>query len=255
MCLICGTAVKHASAWEGHLGSKAHRTNVIRQREEERLEREQSKIQALEESEENADQDEEEKAHIADPSVSSSKRKTSNHPVDEHAEKRRRVEEKTLPTDFFSDPSRAPALLSDDPDKDDSISETSRPQPQPDVAKVAIDLEYERFQRELTKTTDSLDMYNRATIVAEPVVAPTSMPGFPITDAQIKENEIAGPTEEEIRQKREQEDKELIMDRLLEEERAQEDADTRVLLLKNRVELLRKKRQEARDKKAMSNTS
>ena len=33
-CIACGTAVKHASAWEGHVGSKAHRTNAARLRQE-----------------------------------------------------------------------------------------------------------------------------------------------------------------------------------------------------------------------------
>ena len=33
-CAACGTAVKHASAWEGHVGSKAHRTNAARLRQE-----------------------------------------------------------------------------------------------------------------------------------------------------------------------------------------------------------------------------
>jgi zinc finger protein 830 len=61
--------------------------------------------------------------------------------------------------------------------------------------------------------------------------------------------------EEELRQKREQDERELIMDRLLEEERAQEDADTRVLILKNRVETLRKKRQEAKANKTKTKAS
>jgi len=27
-CVVCGTLIKHASAWEGHLGSKLHRKNA-----------------------------------------------------------------------------------------------------------------------------------------------------------------------------------------------------------------------------------
>jgi zinc finger protein 830 len=140
--------------------------------------------------------------------------------------------------------------MSDDSDEDDAAAESVRPQPQLDGPESAIDLEYEVFQRELTRTTDPLDLYDRATIIAEPIAAPTSIPGFPVANTERKEDDPAGPTDEDIRQKREQEEKELIMDRLLEEERAQEDADTRVLLLRNRVELLRKKRQEARVKKS-----
>ena len=248
-CSICGTTVKHASAWEGHLGSKAHRTNVVRQREEERLEKEKSRMQIFKEGEGDKETvDQEEEGH-------SSKRRTLDDGLaDEHPGKRRKVEKESLPTDFFSDPSHAPVLLSDDSDEDDSTIETSRPQPQPDVPKSAIDVEYELFQRELTKTTDSPDLYNRATIVVEPMAASTNIPGFPVQNPETKENDLAGPTEE-VFQKREQEEKELIMDRLLEEERAQEDADARVFLLKNKVELLRKKRQEARIKKSVSKQS
>ena len=51
-CIACGTAVKHASAWEGHIGSKAHRTNAARLREErareEERERESLKRKAME---------------------------------------------------------------------------------------------------------------------------------------------------------------------------------------------------------------
>jgi zinc finger protein 830 len=247
-CSICGTAVKHASAWEGHLGSKAHRTNVVRYREEERLERENSKMQIFKEpSEHEATADQEEEGH------SSSKRRTPDDVLaDEHAGKRRKVNKENLPTDFFSDPSHASVLLSDGSDEEDPAIETSQPQPSPEAPKNAIDLEYELFQRELSKTTDSPDLYNRATVFAEPVAASTNFQGFPAMDPKTKENELVGPTEEEIRQKRDQDERELIMDRLLEEERAQEDADTRVLLLKNKVELLRKKRQEARVKKSVS---
>lgn len=237
-CLICGTTVKHASAWEGHLGSKPHRVNVVREREEERLMREKSKTQASKEDV-NADQKEEEQPQTADSSFSSKRRLFDDSQVDEHAEKRRKLEKKNLPVDFFSDPSRAPVLSPDDSDEDDTTATMSGPQRQPDVPQSAIDLEYELFQRELTKTADSEDVYNRATIMADAVVASTT----PVTTMK---DEVAEPTEEEIRRKHEQEEKELIMDRLLEEERAQEDADTRVLLLKKRVELLRKRRQVAK---------
>jgi len=249
-CLICGTTVKHASAWEGHLGSKAHRTNVIRQRQEERLEREKSKMQIsneIEEGEETADHEEERFS-----SVSSKRRTPDDILVDGHAGKRRKVEKEGLPTDFFSDPSRAPVLSSDDSDEEDSTIKAPQP---PGVSKSAVDEEYELFQRELTKTADSSDLYHRATVVAKPVVASANIQGFPIINPETKEDELAGPTEREVRQKREQEEKELIMDRLLEEERAQEDADTRVLLLKNKVELLRKRRQEARVKNSVSKLS
>ena len=48
---------------------------------------------------------------------------------------------------------------------------------------------------------------------------------------------------EQERKRKEQEDRELIMDRLLEEERAQEEADSRVSALKGRLEMLRRQRE------------
>src|SRR5207302_1151730 len=44
-CVACGIVVKHASAWEGHLGSKIHRTNVARLKGEEQK-RETQRLQA-----------------------------------------------------------------------------------------------------------------------------------------------------------------------------------------------------------------
>ena len=243
-CSICGTTVKHATAWEGHLGSKAHRTNVLRQREEERLERERSKTQPSDVEAEDTEQE----GHTA---VSIKRKSSEDILVDEPSEKRRKVENQAMPTGFFSDPSRAPVLLSNLSDDDDSSTEVVQPQ----LPKTEIDLEYERFQMELTKPTDSLDVFNRATILAEPVAVSTDIPGFPAMNAETKEGKPIESTEEEIRRKRDQEERELIMDRLLEEERAQEDADTRVLLLKNKIDMLRKRRQEARVKKSISETA
>ena len=51
-CVACGTAVKHASAWEGHVGSKAHRTNAARLRQE------QARQAAAEEAEREREQQE-----------------------------------------------------------------------------------------------------------------------------------------------------------------------------------------------------
>ena len=51
-------------------------------------------------------------------------------------------------------------------------------------------------------------------------------------------------TEEEKRERLAREEREEIMDRLLEEERAQEEADSRVELLKHKVEALKRAREE-----------
>jgi zinc finger protein 830 len=57
-------------------------------------------------------------------------------------------------------------------------------------------------------------------------------------------------SEEELeRRRKERDERELIMDRMMEEERAQEDAYDRVALLKNRVQMLKQKRELAKAKK------
>ena len=240
-CSICTTLVKHASAWEGHLGSKAHRTNIIRLREEEKRQRGQTQRPAI--VQEATEVDEEQMT--VEP-VSTSKRKVSDEDTsDSHSDKRRKVE--TFPSDFFSDPSRAPVLLSEDEGSDvEGANASTEAQSSAGTQKTTVDLEYERFQRGLSSTVDPEERYNRATIVAEPMVVSSNASGFQdeaTVDISVEQKE------EELRQKRDQDERELIMDRLLEEERAQEDADTRVLILKNRVETFRKKRQEAKANK------
>jgi len=250
-CSICGTLVKHASAWEGHLGTKAHRTNVIRTREQEK---QQQKQEAMD-----IDLEDDEVAGSASGSAlqfePTAKRKSPSDSSGTPLEKKRKIEDqqskpKGFPDDFFSDPSRAPVLPSDDEDEEqDGNGAAGRIA---SGSQSTVDLEYERFQRELagSAATDPTETYQRATIAVEPVAAPTQIAGFPPTAGAEVVEEAVPLTEEEIRQRNQQEERELIMDRLMEEERAQEDADTRVLLLKNKVEALRKKREAAKAQKA-----
>lgn len=49
--------------------------------------------------------------------------------------------------------------------------------------------------------------------------------------------------EEALRRRKAEEERELIMDRLMDEERAQEEADARVTVLKSKLETLRKQRE------------
>lgn len=276
-CTVCSAPVKHASAWEGHLGSKAHRTNVIRMREEEERQRRQAALKEAEVDEgdgsEDADGDGEMDDGREESRMASGKRRASeDEDAGNPAEKKRKVEAGQsstsggFPQDFFSDPSRGPVLLPEDDDDDDEgdangAADASTSQmtatAAPGAPKNEVDLEYERFQRELLTTaaaassSDKQESFQRATVFAEPVAASADIAGFP--PANAPEPAEAAPqevTEEEARQKKEQEERELIMDRLLEEERAQEDADTKVQMLKNRIEALRKKREQAKAKKA-----
>jgi zinc finger protein 830 len=255
-CTVCGAVVKHASAWEGHLGSKLHRTNVVRMREEERRQRELQEQQARAHEEE--EEEEEETVERAPKADTAGKRKAAAGVSETPAEKKRKVEAqpKGFPQDFFSDPSRAPAsLLSPASDEEDEGEDAEAPPAAPlttSTSTTVVDLEYERFQRELlmSSTSDPTETYARATVAAEPVPASAEIAGFPPTEPEAAEPEPPKLTEDEIRRKREEDERELIMDRLLEEERAQEDADTRVLLLKTKLDNLRRKRELAKASKA-----
>ncbi|KAJ7883050.1 hypothetical protein B0H14DRAFT_3751671 [Mycena olivaceomarginata] len=199
-CVACGP-VKHASAWEGHLGSKLHRTTVARQR-----------IRQEEE---------------------------------EHARKRRKVDDASsaFPTDFFSDPSRAPLP----PQSDDEDDEPPPAQPIAAPA-TALDSEWERFQRDVVNAPDLREAYDNATIMVEPELASDTFEGFPPQqtekDAPVEPNKLDS---EALRRQKEQDERELIMDRLRDEEQAQEEADMKVMMMKNRLEALMRKRNAAKE--------
>lgn len=210
-CSICGTMVKFASAWEGHLGSKAHRLNVARVKEEERIraeaEEEEQRRQALKRK--NEEEEEED-------SDSTKKQKLGG----------------GFPADFFSNPSAAPVLNPSDDEEEE------RP-PQPPSA---IDLEYEQFQKSLLEAPDFRETYERATVVAEPELEPEVNEGFPERAEDVAEAQPAEMTEEEKRHQKEIEEKELIMDRFIEEERAQEEADMKVQMMKTKLEMFKRDR-------------
>ncbi|KZT29920.1 hypothetical protein NEOLEDRAFT_1039338, partial [Neolentinus lepideus HHB14362 ss-1] len=137
-CIACGSIVKYASAWDGHIGSKAHRTNVAKLREAERLKEE----QRLREEEERAsgkrkaEEDEDEES-----GTETKKRRLDEEGDDEMGspEPSTKPRKNGFPTDFFSDPSRAPVLDEDEEDNDDE-----RP---PAAPQTTIDPEWEAFQK------------------------------------------------------------------------------------------------------------
>ena len=266
-CIACGTAVKHASAWEGHIGSKAHRTNAARLREERAREaqraaeeQESLKRKAMEVDEEDDDEEDEDR----------------DTPMGDHDAKRRRTESEepnpastpsapasaasrrgALPADFFSDPSMAPPPAEDEEDDDQNEAEgAGAPAPAPGTQDV-LDLEWRKFQQSVINAPDYQETYERATVAADPVLSAEIPQGFPSgaegagaeqgEDGNEKEDEL---DEEAKRRRKEQEERELIMDRLLEEEQAQEEADARVSVLKSKLEALKRNREAARAAKA-----
>jgi len=242
-CTVCVIAIKNATAWAGHLGSKIHRTNVAQ------LKAKQA----------------ESEAKVA------GKRKEpepDSHSVSEEAtadgsanKKRRRPTE--FPADFFSDPNH-PVPDPDDEEIEDANGNPPPPTPPEKAAeKSVIDLEWEEFQRTVINApapivTDpkslleetKLEGWNRATVFAEAELAPEVPEGFPerTTDQSgtAPKEEARELTEEEKAQEKAQDERELIMDRLLAEEQAQEDADNRVAVLKARLDGIRKRKEAAK---------
>lgn len=212
-CTACGIGIKHASAWEGHLGSKAHRTSVARLRaDEQRMEESNQPERPLKrqtpDTEDSGD-------------ISSKKRK-----LGETAH--------VLPADFFSQPRDASPAEVESENEDAEVKPTAS-------TSADLELEYKRFQRELLTLPDPLEAYERATVVAEAQLIPEeSQEGFP---AEVATEAHPNAQKEEER-KKDEDERELILDRLLDEERAQEDADMRVDLMKKRLEAVKRKRQQ-----------
>lgn len=240
-CTACETVVKQASNWAGHVGSKAHRENVAKQRISQAAGQQEVTTTSIGkrkvgEEEPSDDQGVHSSSEPKKPKVTSEAASGSEHSG-------------TFPSDFFSDPARAPIRSvvgeSSDEDEDRPISTPSAAADNP------IDLEWRTFQQEmLTPAPTSVDQrheaFKRATVFAEPELLPENVAGLPSRELLGVDVAVADvPTNEELRKRKEVDEKELIMDRLLEEEQAQEEADAKVVLLKGRLEALKKRRNEA----------
>jgi zinc finger protein 830 len=250
-CSACGTTIKHAAAWEGHVGSKAHRVAVARLKEEEAR---------REEEERHA------RKRKATPEVSLADAGMDEDVVDDGpdppdgAPKKRRLESEErgaagFPGDFFSDPSRAiPSSTSDSEDEGESNTVNSATSGSINLPST-VDVEWEAFQKFINapgeQDNNARETFERATVFAEPELVPDGA-GLPIgvgVDAAVQPEEL---TEEEKRQRKEQEERELIMDRLMDEERAQEEADAKVSVLKARLDALRQRREIAKQRRTVN---
>ncbi|EIM90853.1 uncharacterized protein STEHIDRAFT_144371 [Stereum hirsutum FP-91666 SS1] len=270
-CSICGLAIKHAAAWEGHLGSKGHRTKVAKAREEEaEKQRELERKRKAEEMEVDDDAEEYdgqsggEDGGDGKSSERKKRRRTEDvEEQDEEPEAGSSASKGGFPADFFSDPSRAPPPVNDSDSEAEAEGGSAVQKPKGENtgpgAAGDVDAEWEAFQRTVLEPAtkpqqsedDARERYAQATVFAEAKIyeAPTGMPTQEGESSAVVE-ETVEETEEEKRKRKEQEDREIIMDRLLEEERAQEEADGRVNLLKGRLEMLKKKRELAKAKKS-----
>ncbi|KAF8440275.1 hypothetical protein L210DRAFT_894055 [Boletus edulis BED1] len=239
-CTVCETNIKHPSAWDGHLGSKAHRTNAVRIREEERRRKElemEEEAKRLKRKVLEDDMDEDTDA------TTSTAKKSRITPTPQPSTS-------GLPLDFFSDPSRAPLSSRNDSDDEEETGATAATtQPTIGGGDSALDQEWIQFQQSLINPPDAGATYDRATIFAEPELVSDPTEGLPTHD-DTDAAPVARVDEGGERRRKDQEERELIMDRLLDEEQAQEEADMKVAVMKNRLAALRQRREASRSAKS-----
>jgi len=245
-CTACETVIKQASSWAGHVGSKAHRGNVAQQRISQVVSQETARSTGKRKEQDEPSEDEE--IHpISEPKKRKVTPDDPPKPMPEPAS--------TFPSDFFSDPSRAVIRSVDDRSSDEDEDNTNPTRQQ--ATNDPIDLEWQRFQQEILTSAPTLadqrhEAFKRATVFAEPELLEENVAGLPTREppqADIGVGEVQR-SEEDSRKRKEVEEKELIMDRLFEEERAQEEADAKVELLKGRLDALKKRRNEAKAARA-----
>ncbi|KAL4066769.1 hypothetical protein V8B97DRAFT_1660054 [Scleroderma yunnanense] len=254
-CVVCETNIKHATAWEGHLGSKMHRMNATRLRQEAQLREQQEREEETAEAAAALTKRKADEGNRVE--TGSSKKRQRTESGDEGGSGPSQSSVKHLPANFFSDPSQAPShVYSDDSDDD---KPTSGPPPMDQhvsalTTNTALDEEWSRFQDAVINAPDQREAYDRATVVAEPELVSDETVGFPSqlhVHDQIsgQQDQARDLTSHELEKEKQQEERELIMDRLIEEERAQEEADMRVSVMKNRLEAIRRKREAIRSAK------
>jgi zinc finger protein 830 len=154
-------------------------------------------------------------------------------------------ESSEFPADFFSNSSHTPILFASDEAEGEGDYSNKAPATSPSSS--ALDLEWQRFQRDVLNAPDHRDAYERATVFAQPELVSETPEGFPAGQIDHTVTELPNKIDEnEAMKRKEQEERELIIDRLLDEERAQEEADMKVSVMKNRVDALKKRRDAAR---------
>lgn len=165
-----------------------------------------------------------------------------------------------------------------DVDVDAPASSTTPAQPtKPTQPLSQIDLEWAQFERDVLAPRaaplngddiplSKKEIYDRATVVMEEEVRYDGFPGDAdqstlgtvVGAGGVVGEYVGGPPPpaeekpEETVARKALEEKELIMDRILDEERAQEDADEKVRAIKARLAAVRRKREEAKKKAAGS---
>ncbi|KAK1923485.1 hypothetical protein DB88DRAFT_300217 [Papiliotrema laurentii] len=253
-CSICAVPVKQ---WDAHLLTKQHRTSVSR---EKALQAKQQQKRSAAEALDSAEGSTSKRAKTQE---SAAEGKNGQETKDDDDEDEGVP---ALPAGFFSSGNKPSIGETAAASEEDAQKKTVEPTGDPELDDFLASLE----------TDDALALPTTAETAAVPTAASqkkryqssssAAVPGVASYEAapvrlapsgeevQAEEQEEEPTeTEEERRARIAREEREEIMGRLEEEERAQEDADSRVTALKARMEALKKKR-EARIKKPAKQT-
>lgn len=249
-CSICAVPVKQ---WDAHLLTKQHRTSVAR----EKAEREKS---------ERAKRPRPETEVVAGSSSKRPKVTQQSQPPNGEDSYDEDDGPSSLPAGFFSAKNRPGPEPKSEASASASVSPSTAPGPA--IAARTGDAELDDFLASLAEDSSAPD----ASAVAAPPTAISQAQANNVTkrkttykqdiipgqasyeaapvrivqageEQQEEQKEEPEESEAERRERLQREEREDIMARLEEEERAQEDADSRVLALKQRMEMLRKKRE------------
>jgi len=247
-CSLCATIVKfnNATAWKTHLESKGHKANVLRETDR--------KGKRKAEEDDGMDVD-------GVDSDSGTKKRKLGPPSGSAAPEPSTSRPNGFPSDFFSDPNHASVL--------DTTGDGDEENAAPPRTTATIDAEFEAFERALSRTRPPAsamqELYSRATVMAEPELVDIETlraDGFPpevapegaeetrsgavnangaeaVPAAEAPEEE----TETQKARRKELEEKELILDRIVDEERAQEEAEEKVTALRTRFEAIKRQRE------------
>lgn len=225
-CIACAITIKNTAAWDGHIGSKAHRLAASELRKREQRNADSTRLASIEKR--TISQVDDVEANSEEERIELAPKRTR---TEKHAETHE-ASSSTLPPNFFSNPSLAP-VISSASDTDDDESELPLP---PSLEKQAtansqLDLELQQFQASLASINPisqenseyaGREAYDRATVFAEPEIHTNTDKGFPSdepsknVDAPQNSSEKL-ETEDNRQLRQEQEERELIMDRLIEE--------------------------------------
>ncbi|GHJ83668.1 hypothetical protein NliqN6_0070 [Naganishia liquefaciens] len=247
-CSICGVLAKH---WDAHQVSKQHKTSLQRIRQEEAAaaaaaarKKEGKKRQAVDE------------APMTGPTV-------EDVPAGAEADRGKRVRTDDAPGPVDTSP--ANSLV--DAELDDFLSSLSAIPDIPAETEPPVPANKSRYKPSQPETqthyesaavlnapppTKSTAISSGATAASNPFAGKLTKkvdigPALPAED--VTEEAEEEETEAERRAREQREEREEIMDRLEEEQRAQEEADERVQSLKARLELVKKRRALAKQNK------